>query len=288
MKEPSLGRKYAKELCDGGLVTVDGRRAFKSLPLASGATVSFPERAPKQAIANAQLALDIRFESEHCVVVHKVAGQPTAPLDGLELETLANALVARFPEMHGVGNNPLEPGLIHRLDNSTSGLLVAAKSQCAFDVLKRALAAGAIEKEYIAVVLDGNLPESGSVDAPLAPSPHNTRKVDVVRPGSRSARPAVTSFQVVARGYGLAIARVLAKRALRHQIRAHFASLGCPLANDEIYGGARFEALSPGRHALHAVRVAWAGAEAIAGFDVSAPLPLDLQTWLNDLGLIFP
>ncbi len=282
-REPSLGRKRAKALCDGGHVSVDGRRAWKSLPLTAGAAVSFPASEPKRAVGNASLPLDIRFEDEDCVIVCKIAGQPTAPLDGRESGTLANALLGRFPAMDGVGDNPLELGLIHRLDNGTSGLLIAAKSQRAFDILKRALAQGEISKEYIAVVHDRSLPESGCIDAPLAPSPHNSRRVSVARPGARQARPAETRFTVLARLGGVAVVSVQAKKALRHQIRAHLASIGCPLANDEPYGGARIDRLDPGRHALHARRVAWQGCPSIAGFDVSAELPADLESWLAEL-----
>ena len=287
-RDAALGRRRAKDLCDAGCVWVDGRRAGKSLPLAAGATVCFPSSTPREAAPNSDLYLDIRYESEHCAVVHKIAGQPTAPLDGLERGTLANAVLANFPALRGVGTNPLEPGLIHRLDNGTSGLLILAKTQPAFEVLKRALALGEIEKEYVAVVHDRGLPDTGIIDTPLAPSPHNARRVVVARLGSRHSRPAGTAFTVTARHGDLAMVSVEAKRALRHQIRAHFASIGCPLVNDEPYGGERVTRLAPGRHALHARRVAWVGNPPILGFDVTSPLPEDLRSWVCEIGFANP
>ena len=275
-------------MCDDGCVWVDGHRATKSLPLVAGATVCFPSSTPKQAVPNPDLCLDIRYESEHCLVVHKIAGQPTAPLDGLESGTLANAILGHFPGLHAVGTNPLEPGLIHRLDNGTSGLLILAKTQFSFEVLKRALTLGEIEKEYVAVVHDRELPDTGFIDTPLAPSPHNARRVVVAHPGSRHSRPAKTAFTVIVRHGDLAMVSVEAKKALRHQIRAHFASINCPLANDEPYGGERVARLTPGRHALHARRVAWVGNPPILGFNVTSPLPEDLHSWLCELGFANP
>jgi len=284
LREPTLGRRRAKDLCDEGRVFVDGHRAFKAMPLPEGARVSFPAPVPRHAAANPELPLDVRFENEHCVVVHKPAGQPTAPLDARENTTLANALLGHYPQMGAVGSNPLEPGLIHRLDNGTSGLLVAAKSQWAFDALKSALARGTIDKQYLAVVVDTELPDQGRIDVALEPSPHNPRRVIAARSRSGGAREAQTTYVVIERQLGLALVSATAKRALRHQIRAHFASIACPLANDEAYGGPRVEALAQGRHALHARRVAWAGNGVMAGFDVVAEVPADLEIWLSHSG----
>ena len=263
---------------------MNGRVASKNDPLPLGARVSFPVPGARQAVANSALALHVRFENDHCVIVDKPAGQATAPLDGSESTTLANALLARYPAMQGVGPNPLEPGLIHRLDNGTSGLLVAARSERAFDTLKRALLHGQIEKEYVAVVTDHDLPEQGSVEAPLHSSPHNARRVIVATPGARGARLATTHFHVVERAPPFAVVQAKAARASRHQIRVHLASVGCPLVNDELYGGLRRQTLAVGRHALHARRVAWVGNVTMPAFDVVAELPADLLTLLRELG----
>lgn len=284
LKVPDLGRKRAKQLCDSGGVTVNGRIERKSRVLQSGDEVCYPQTSLRAAVANAALALDIRFENEHTVIVNKPAGQATAPLDGHDHTTLVNALLARYPSLQSVGPNPLEPGLIHRLDNGTSGLLIAARSEAAIFTLKRALAQGLIEKDYLAVVDDHDLPERGCVEVPLRNSPHNARRVIVAAPGSRGARAATTQFQVVERVPAYAVVLVKAARAVRHQIRVHLASLGCPLVNDELYGSPRQPTLAEGRHALHARRVAWVGSDTIPAFDVVAPAPDDLRGLLRELG----
>lgn len=284
LKVPEFGRKRTKQLCDAGNVTVNGRVAIKSWVLQSGDEVSFPQPTPPAAVANATLALDIRFENEHTVIVDKPAGQATAPLDSNDRTTVVSALLARYPSLQGVGPHPLEPGLIHRLDNGTSGLLIAARSEPAFFALKHALTQGLIDKDYLAVVADNDLPESGRVEVPLRNSSHNARRVVVAAPGTRGARHANTLFQVIERMPPYAVVLVKAARAARHQIRVHLASLGCPLVNDELYGSPRQPLLAEGRHALHARRVAWVGNDTIPAFDVVAPVPDDLLGLLRKLG----
>jgi len=281
---PDLSRKRAKQLCETGHVTVDGRAGNKNLSLPAGAEVRFPMPAARRAVANPSLALDIRFQNEFCAVVCKPAGIATAPLDGQDDSTLANALLAQFPAMQGVGSGPLEPGILHRLDNGTSGLVVAAKTHPAFEELRLALSRGQLHKEYLAVVTDDGLPAQGTIQTHLRPSPHNTRRVVVAEPTAPGARPARTDYAVVERSGEFAVISVHANRALRHQIRAHLTSLGCPLLNDALYGGRSEATLAPGRHALHARRVQWLGNETMPPFDVVAPLPPDLLDLLRELG----
>jgi 23S rRNA pseudouridine1911/1915/1917 synthase len=283
-KLPELGRKRARLWCEAGEVLVNGRAARKSRILQAGDEVSLPQPTARVAVANPKLTLDVRFENGHCVIVCKAAGQASVPLDGADHTTLVSALLAHYSSMQGVGDNPLEGGLIHRLDNGTSGLLVAARTQVAYDALKQALKNGRIEKEYVAVVLDRDLPEQGCIDAPLRPSPSNSRRVAVAGPNTRGARHATTRYHVVERSQGHAVVQAHAARALRHQVRAHFSSLGCPLVNDELYGGHPQAGLALGRHALHARRVVWEGTATIPAFDISAPLPEDLLALLRGLG----
>lgn len=281
---PTLGRKRAQQCCEAGYVSVNGHIANKSLTLTLGAVVCFSLPAPRVAVPNPSLALDVRFENEVCLVVFKPAGQATAPLEGDDDATLVSALLARHPLMQGVGANPLEPGLIHRLDTGTSGLIVAARTSQAHNVLKTALSKGKLEKDYLAIVTAKDLPDRGYIETPLRPSPHNARRVIVADAGARGARSAKTRYHVIQRREDCALILVQAERALRHQIRAHLASLGCPLVNDELYGAQRLPYLAPGRHALHARRVAWGGSEIVPRFDVIAPLPEDLMGLLRELG----
>jgi 23S rRNA pseudouridine1911/1915/1917 synthase len=189
---------------------------------------------------------------------------------------------------------------VHRLDNDTSGLLLVARTQAAFHELKEAIRAGGVDKRYLAIVAiigkssraasvsaSGALADSGTIDLPLAQHPKDKRRVfacvherDVARLKPRSA---TTTYRVVRRwraeidGQSLELALVDAKapKALRHQIRVHFAALGAPLLGDGLYGGPAAPSL--GRHALHASHVGYAGGAVVDPFVVDASLPADLQ-----------
>lgn len=219
------------------------------------------------------------FASAAVLVLDKPAGQATAPLRDGETGTLANALVGHHPEVGAFGYSPREPGIVHRLDTETSGVVVAARTQAAFDQLREALQDERISKEYLLVCLEENLPDQGTIEYPIANHPKDKKRVypcihprDVIR---YAPRPAVTSFTVEKREGRFALVRAKAARAVRHQIRAHFAALGHPLVSDVLYGGEAASGLE--RHALHAARVAWDGdGDPSLAFDVSSPLPADM------------
>lgn len=280
---PILGRRGAKLWCENGHVTVNGRPAAKSLRLVAEMEIGYDVPEAPRAQQNWDLHLDIRLETPQVAVVYKPAGQPTAAHRDHRQTALANALAARYPEMSRFGN-PLEAGLIHRLDNGTSGLLVAARTQAAYDTLCKGLHEGRLDKEYFAIVEDHELPASGLFDTPLRPHPRNSKRMTAATLGQPGARQATTRFEVLERSNGLAAVRAFASPALRHQIRAHFAIQGCPLVNDEAYGGARHKLLTDMRHALHARRISWAGAAPVPAFDCTAALADDLVALLRDNG----
>ncbi len=282
-KVPQIGRRRAKQWCESGKVTVNGRAAEKSLRLTTDMQISYEPPAERRAVQNPALSLDVRLETALLVVVHKPAGQATAPLDGEDGSALANGLLARYPETQMLGN-ALEAGLLHRLDNGTSGLLVAARNQAVYTTLRQALRQGQLKKEYLAIAHDGGLAEIGTIDLALRPSRHNARRMVVAHAGQRGARRALTHYAVVERHANWVVAHITAGPALRHQIRAHFAALDCPLVNDELYGAPRFEGLAAGRHALHARRIVWEGNEVVPPFDCLAPLTDDLTRLLRELG----
>ena len=280
---PELGRRGASWLVERALVKVGGARAVKSRRLQLGDVVSVLGEWGGAPPAEPEAALDVRLERPDVVVVDKPAGQPTAPLDALEPGSLASALLGRYPEMAGVGYRSREPGLLHRLDTRTSGLVIAARTVPAFECLRDALRARRLDKRYLAIVEAVGLPDAGVIERPLMPHPGGSGRV-VVAPDvsvSGAVRDCHSSFRTLSRRGRWALLEVVAKRAYRHQVRVHLASSGWPIVGDIEYGGSAVEVLS-GRHALHASHVAWAGDERVPAFAVDSALPEDLAVLLAD------
>ena len=274
-----LGRRRAAELFASGAVRVDGRRATKGDLARAGSTVEVELGEPDRAAPEPEAALDVRLETEHLLVVHKPAGQPSVAVRGSDRGTLAGALVGHYPELSAIGS-PRESGLVHRLDTGTSGLLVVARTQTAYPRLREAIRVGALEKRYQALVESADLPGSGEIDRPLISDPRHAQKVSWEGPGVDRARFAVTRWQVVQRGTRWALVEAQASPAVRHQIRAHLASIDHPIAGDLLYGGPEVPALA-GRHALHASYVAWTGDDVLRGFAVEDPLPAEFLALLE-------
>lgn len=275
-----VGRRELGELFRQGRVRVEGRPAHKGARAALSQEIQVEldtERAPT---AEPGLPLDVRLEREHYVVVFKPAGLPSVPLRATETGTLAGALLARYPEMRGIGHREREPGLIHRLDTGTSGLLVAARSALGFAELRRAMAAGELQKTYHALVEGCPAVESGTIDVPLAPLRRGSPRVGAALVPLAGDR-APTSYRVIQRGAGRALIEASVSHAYRHQVRAHLASLGHPILGDTLYGAEPCPALGTG-HALHATRVAWAGTRALPGFDVTSRWPSVWEALLVD------
>lgn len=276
-----LGRAGAKRLFAEGRVHVvepSGRRraARKGERAAAGSTVSVEAAGGVAARPEPELPLAIAFEDDAFVVVDKPPNVASAPLRPGERGTVANGLVARYPEMADVGYEPREPGLCHRLDVGTSGLVVAARSAAAFEAFTEALRRGEVDKRYLAIVVDEGLADEGRCDEPLAAAPGDARRVTVTAIGGRAAS---TRYRVLQRAKGRALVEARAGRAFRHQVRAHLAALGAPLLGDVLYGGPEVEGLS--RHALHASAVSWSGASGLAGWAVTSELPDDLTPLLE-------
>jgi 23S rRNA pseudouridine1911/1915/1917 synthase len=307
-KVPGLGRREAKRLFDEGRVRLArgdrARRAVKGDVAAPGDAleVDLDEATGSAAVPDPEAPLRVLLETPQVVVLDKPAGQPTAPLDPGERGTLANALLARYPEVAGVGFSPREPGLCHRLDTGTSGIVLAARAREAFVTLTAALKEGRLDKRYLLICAAADLPESGTIDIPLAPHPKDRRRVlacvhprDVARLGPR---PASTSFQKIREHGPWALVEVKAPKAARHQIRAHFAAIEHPLAGDLLYGGpplASVDAHPPdtpvdapaagpdaARHALHAHHLTWKGDATLPAFTVESPLPPELLALVGE------
>lgn len=251
-----LSRARAKALIGEGGVYVDGRRVKKSYTVAAGDRVtleSLPDAVDFHAAPDPNLPIRILFETERYVVVEKSIGVPSHPLREGELGTLAGALVARYPEMRGVGYRNREPGILHRLDTYTSGAILAARDRASFASLREQLQAGEIEKRYLARCF-GTLEAPIVIDTAIANDPRDRRKVRVCTDPREikrlRAQPATTEVLGSRPAPHGSLIEVRANNARRHQIRAHLGSIGHPLLGDTLYGAPPLEHLK--HHLLHA------------------------------------
>jgi 23S rRNA pseudouridine1911/1915/1917 synthase len=258
---PDLSRGRARALIEVGAVRVGGRRVKKGHVVAAGDVViveSLPGPSDFYAAPDPDLACEILLESHGYVVVDKPAGVPSLPLKEGEIGTLAGALVARYPEMRDVGYSKREPGILHRLDTQTSGVMLAARDQQTFDALRAQLRAGTIEKRYLARCR-GIVPAPIAIETPIASDPRDRRKVRVCGDPRAAARlraqPARTEVLTSTPAEHGSLIEVRANMARRHQIRAHLASIGHPLLGDTLYGGPPLG--DQNRHLLHAVSIAF-------------------------------
>ncbi len=290
---PGLSRARARAMLDAGQVRVDGRRVRKGEALVEGARVEVSGDVPPQdftPVAEGADTLVVRLEDAHVVVVDKAAGVATHPLRPDETGTLANALVARYPEMAAVGFHKREPGLLHRLDTDTSGLVLAARTPEAFEALRAASSSDRLEKRYLALV-EGRLAGEGVVELPLVPHRKDPKRVEVVTEHVRlraavKPHPALTRWRV-ARALGeYTLVEASVTRAFRHQVRAHLASIGHPLVGDALYRGPALpDDVAQGftRHGLHASEIHFPHPLTGAETRVVSPLPADFAAVIHRL-----
>ena len=291
---PELSRARVKRAIELGAVRVNGRRVPKGGTVAAGDVlrVDVAQVADGPAVPEPEAPLRVVIETADVIVVDKPPGQPTAPIRPGETGTLVNALLGHYPELVPadeatfIGHSARDPGIVHRLDTETSGAVIVARTAQAFETLKVALREERLAKSYLLVCAGEGLPDEGTIEFPLTNHPKDQRRVyacvhprDVMR---YEPRPAVTAYKVLKRAGNWALVEARVGKALRHQIRAHFAAIGHPLAGDELYGGNVIRAL--GRHALHASRVAFTGGPGVAAFDVTVPLPKDMAALLEPIG----
>jgi 23S rRNA pseudouridine1911/1915/1917 synthase len=282
----SMGRAAITRLIDAGSVRVEMRRVAPSYRMRTGDRVLILGPLTTQALPDEEAPLSLACEAPSFVVADKPAGMPTHPLAPGELGTLASALVARFPEMASFGYSAREPGIVHRLDTGTSGLVLAARTPAAFQALCAQLEQGGIDKRYLALCAPpADSPEAAS--ASLTPQVH---RAWLVAHGPRvrvelheSAAPGVQAIEteivrVTPHGQ-FKLVELRVRRAHRHQVRAHLAALGSPIAADTLYGGRSLPGLD--RHFLHASGLGFADPATGEAVYVEAPLPPELLTALE-------
>jgi 23S rRNA pseudouridine1911/1915/1917 synthase len=273
-------RKALAQLFDDGAVRVNGKRAKKGLIVARGDVIELAAEPVSEVglrpVPQAELPLEVVHEDARVVGMNKAPGVASHPLRAGETGTLANALVARYPECAGAGADPREAGLAHRLDAGTSGVIVAARDRAAWDFLRNEFHEGRARKEYLALVV-GVVTQAGEIEAPIA---HDAGAGGVVVcedpdvAAKRGALAAKTSWVVEGRYGAFTLLRCIAHTGRMHQLRAHLAHVGTPVVGDTRYGIAVADAPAVIGHFLHAARLVVAHPEG-GMVDLTAPLPAD-------------
>jgi 23S rRNA pseudouridine1911/1915/1917 synthase len=270
---PAAGsRAAAQRLIDAGLVLVDGEPRPKRHTVAAGERVLVrpaPE-VPEPEVPDATFT--VAYEDEHLLVVDKPAGVVVHPARGHRAVTLAQALEGRVAG----GDDPRRPGIVHRLDRDTSGLLVVARTEATHAALKDMLRRREVTREYLALVEGRPAARTGTIDAPIG---RDRRVRTRISTDTDEPREAITHFETEEVFDGFTLLRVRLETGRTHQIRAHLEAIGHPVCGDAEYGTAGLLGLA--RQFLHAARLAFAHPVGGAPVDVSSPLPDDLRRALE-------
>jgi 23S rRNA pseudouridine1911/1915/1917 synthase len=279
---PRFSRSRIQEWIKSGRVLVDGAPGRPSRVVRGAEIIELEPAQPAPLHAAPEdIPLTVLYEDEDLVAVDKPAGMVVHAGAGVHSGTLVNALLHRFAALSGVGG-PLRPGIVHRLDRHTSGVLLVAKNDAAHQQLAAQFSGRRVEKVYLALVHGRVAPESGRIERPIARDPvHRTRMTARLASG----RAAWSEYRVLRRFARFTFLEVRIGTGRTHQIRVHLASIGHPVAGDALYGApARIEGMPPlGRYFLHAHRIRFRLPSTGEELVVEAPLPASLAEWMEAL-----
>ena len=277
-RETDLSRAQIAGLVAGGLVKVDGAIVKSSYRLRGGETVEMEMLPPKPTgVSPQEIPLSVIYEDEDILVIDKPAGMVVHPAPGHRRDTVANALLGRLPRIEEVGEEQ-RPGIVHRLDMDTSGLMVAAKNRRAHRHVSGQIKDRSVLKGYTALAKGNIDPPEGVIKARIGRDNRNRKRMAVVELG----REAETSYRAVESAPGYTLLEVIPKTGRTHQIRVHLSALGYPIVGDALYGGKdpRLE-----RQFLHAhllgIRLPGTGEY----IEFTSPLPADLKAFLSQLNM---
>ena len=274
-----LTRSQATRLIESGEVAVDGKPVSKSYKLAGGEdiAVTLPEPEPVEAVPQ-DIPLDVVYEDADVIVVNKPSGMVVHPAPGHPDGTLVNALLYHCAgTLSGIGG-ALRPGIVHRIDRDTSGLIIAAKNDAAHQYLSAQLADHTLARTYECIVVGALREDRGTVDAPIARHPTDRKRMAVVAGG----REAVTHWEVIARYPGYTHVRCRLETGRTHQIRVHMAYIGHPILGDTVYG-AKKEVPGLTGQCLHAVGLRFLHPRTHEVMELSCPLPEEFTRMLQKI-----
>ncbi len=274
-----LTRSQATRLIESGEVAVNGRAVGKSYKLAGGEdiAVTLPEPEPVEAVPQ-DIPLDVVYEDADVIVVNKPSGMVVHPAPGHPDGTLVNALLYHCAgTLSGIGG-ALRPGIVHRIDRDTSGLIIAAKNDAAHQYLSAQLADHTLARTYECIVVGKLREDRGTVDAPIARHPTDRKRMAVVAGG----REAVTHWEVIARYPGYTHVRCRLETGRTHQIRVHMAYIGHPILGDTVYG-AKKEVPGLTGQCLHAVGLRFLHPRTHEVVELFCPLPEEFTRMLQKI-----
>ena len=282
----ALTRSSVQKLIESGNVTVNGTIPGKSYKLKSDEKIAvvIPEPEPLSVEAE-NIPLDILFEDEYLLVVNKPKNMVVHPAPGNYSGTLVNALMYHCKESLSGINSVLRPGIVHRIDKDTSGLLIVAKNDIAHQHLAAQIKEHSFTREYEAVVV-GNVKNSeGDIELPIGRHPVNRKQMAVTY---KNSKPAKTHYQVLERADGLSHIRLKLFTGRTHQIRVHMSYLGHPVAGDLVYGrsGAKYKEL--GGQCLHAKKIGFIHPKTNEYMEFESELPQYFKDFLNRSGFCGP
>jgi 23S rRNA pseudouridine1911/1915/1917 synthase len=273
---PELSRTHAQELINQGHIKVNGQPARASHRLNPGdrVSVSIPRTTPIQILPEA-LPLDIVYEDEDLMVVDKPAGITAHPSPGHPSHTLLNAILAHFPDLPE-GSERLRPGIVHRLDKDTSGLMLVAKKRQSLAHLSDQFKSRSVTKVYLVLVKGRLSPEKGTILAPIGRDTRHRQRMAVATRG----REARTDYRVVKYLGNYSLLEVMPETGRTHQIRVHFSAIGYPVVGDATYG---VRSAKLARQFVHAHRLGFKLPESGKQVEFTSPLPPDLEQALEDM-----
>jgi 23S rRNA pseudouridine1911/1915/1917 synthase len=276
---PELTRSQAQRLIVDGLVKVNGAVAKAGLKLSNGDLVTVAIPPPKSDFLEPEaIPFDILYEDDDVLVIDKPAGLPVHPAPGHPAHTLVNAILAYLSVPPDTGD-PLRPGIVHRLDMDTSGVMLVAKNRTAQASLVEQFKTYSVVKVYLVLVKGHLAPESGVIEAPIGRDPRNRKRMAVV--AEDRGRPARTRYQVLKYSDGYSLLEVTPETGRTHQIRVHLEAIGHPVVGDATYG-TKSTFLS--RQFVHASRLGFCLPSTGRYVEFEAALPPDLEKALREIG----
>ncbi len=273
---PQLSRTYAQKLITEGYITVNGKAAKASLKLESGddVLISIPPAEPSHLEAE-DIPLNIVYEDDDLLVIDKPAGMTVHPAPGNPKHTLANAVLAHFPNLP-VSGDAKRPGIVHRLDKDTSGLIIVAKNRLALTMLSDQFKEHSVLKIYLVLVKGKLSPKKGFIEAPIGRDPRNRKRMAVVEKG----RDARSEYKVIKYVGNCSLLEVRLETGRTHQIRVHLSAIGYPVVGDATYG---VKSAFVSRQFLHAHRLGFRLPSNDEYREFTSELPPDLEQALSGI-----